>query len=152
MEHDKKTHAIEHFRKGCTWAEVATACGIARTTLWRWARTDQEFAVAIQEAKAEPDIDVEAVTFQNACDPDPAHNTLRMFWLKSRMPRTYRERLDVTSERESAKVVLYMPDNGRNNGTVIKLPYKEGEAVPRQETDIAPSPSSPEARQVEPDL
>ena len=39
----------------------------------------------------------------------------------------------------------------RQNGTVIMLPYKKGEG-PNQETDLAPSLSSPEARQVEPDV
>ncbi len=39
----------------------------------------------------------------------------------------------------------------RQNKTVIVLPYKDGEAPPKQETDNATSLSSPEARQVEPD-
>jgi hypothetical protein len=95
MQHDKKTRAIEKFREGCTWEEVANAVGVARTTLWRWSRTDEEFASAIKDAKADPDLEVEAVTFMNACDPDPAHNTLRMFWLNSRLG--YKHRSDVTS-------------------------------------------------------
>jgi hypothetical protein len=111
MQHDKKTRAIEHFRKGCTWEEVAAACGVGRTTLWRWAQTDHEFAAAIQEAKAGPDLDVEAVTFQNACDPDPAHNTLRMFWLKSRMPQTYKERYDVSTSGTPAVVCIETANN-----------------------------------------
>jgi hypothetical protein len=113
MQHDKKTRALEAFRQGCTWEEVATACNVSRTTLWRWSRSDDDFAAAIEEAKADPDIEVEAVTFQNACNPDPAHNTLRMFWLKSRMPRTYKERLDVTSKGDLPVMTVYILDKDR---------------------------------------
>jgi hypothetical protein len=97
MEQEKKTRAIEEFRKGCTWAEVAAAIGIGRTTLWRWSQADSDFAAAIEDAHAGPDDEVEAVTFAQATDPDPANNTLRMFWLKSRRPAVYKERVDVTS-------------------------------------------------------
>lgn len=97
MQHDKKTHAIEKFREGCTWEEVAKAIDVHRTTLWRWAQADVEFGEAIKEAGADPDLDVEAITYQNAVDPDPANNTLRMFWLKNRIPQKYKDRLDVTT-------------------------------------------------------
>ena len=98
VQQQKKAHALELFRGGCTWAEAASGTGVNRTTLWRWSQVDPDFASAITEAKADPDIEVEAVTFQQACDPDPANNTLRMFWLKSRKPRTYIDRQDITSD------------------------------------------------------
>jgi hypothetical protein len=108
MQNDKKALALEAFRKGCTWEEAASACGVHRMTLWRWARSDECFRVGIEEAKADPDHEVEAVTFANACNPDPAHNTLRMFWLKARMPGTYKERLDVTSKGGQLPTVVYV--------------------------------------------
>lgn len=95
---DKKRRAIDKFGEGCTWEEAATAAGVSRMTLWRWSQADPEFAKAIEDAKSGPDAEVEAVTFANATDPDPAHNTLRMFWLKSRMPQRYKDRVDITSD------------------------------------------------------
>ncbi len=91
----KKPDVIAAFAKGCSWREVAAATGLSLMTIWRWAQKDPEFARAIKEAGEDADSEVEAVTFSNACDPDPAHNTLRMFWLKSR--KGYSDRLDVTT-------------------------------------------------------
>ncbi|HXI24951.1 MAG TPA: hypothetical protein VNG71_13895 [Pyrinomonadaceae bacterium] len=93
---DKKPEVIAAFAKGCSWREVAEATGISMMTIWRWAQKDPEFAKAIKDVGEDADAEVEAVTFRNACDPDPANNTLRMFWLKSR--KGYRDRLDITSE------------------------------------------------------
>ncbi len=100
MEQDKKTKAIEAFRRGCTWAEAAQFADVSRTTLWRWSQLDEDFAASIDEAKAGPDSEVEAVTYANCLDPDPAHNTLRMFWLKSRVPQVYGERLKIEHSGE----------------------------------------------------
>lgn len=95
MRQNKKSLVIEHFQKGCTWAEAAEALGVCRSTIFRWSQSDPEFAKAIEEAKGSADNEVEAVTFANACDPDPAHNTLRMFWLNSR--KGYKTRTDITT-------------------------------------------------------
>ncbi len=111
---DKKTHAIARFKDGCTWEETAIAIGTSRMSLWRWAAADPEFKAAIEEAKADPDAEVEAVTFANACDPDPAHNTLRMFWLKSRMPKRYKERFDLTSDDRGIQPIFQRIDNNRD--------------------------------------
>ena len=92
---DKKARAVELFNKGCSWREVAEGIPCALSTLWVWSKQDPEFNRAIRQAQADPDHQVEAVTFHNACDPDPAHNTLRIFWLKSR--KGYTDRLDLTS-------------------------------------------------------
>lgn len=111
MLQDKKRKALEAFAQGCTWAEAASACDVSRMTLWRWGQADPAFAQAIKEAGADADIEVEAVTFANACDPDPAHNTLRMFWLNAR--RGYKQRSDVTSEDKAV------------HSPVVILPVKE---------------------------
>lgn len=97
MQTEKKAEIVEAFRRGLSWRECGLSCSIDPSTIWRWAKADPDFAAAIKEACAEPDDEVEAIAFANATDPDPAHNTLRMFWLKSRRPSVYRERLDVTS-------------------------------------------------------
>lgn len=122
MEPEKKAKAIAAFRAGCSWREVAEATGIGRTTLWRWAKTDEQFAKDIEEAQAGPDIEVEAVTFQNACDPDPANNTLRMFWLKSRMRSTYYE--EKVIHHNSVDGIFEMVDDGRDPS--IPLPSING--------------------------
>lgn len=108
-----KAHAIAKFREGCTWDEVSEATGASRRTLFRWANNDPEFKRAVDEAKADPDLEVEAVTFQNACDPDPAHNTLRMFWLNSR--KGYKNRTDVTTDDQSLKSSFERIDNNRDD-------------------------------------
>ncbi len=96
METEKKPIVIAKFAEGMTWREVSAACGVSLSTIWRWAENDPAFKAAIRMAGENADSEVEAVTFLNACDPDPANNTLRMFWLKSR--KGYRDRLDITSE------------------------------------------------------
>ncbi len=96
MKIEKKPLVIQKFSEGMTWREVAEACDLSLSTIWLWAENDPEFKAAIKAAGESADSEVEAVTFRNACDPDPANNTLRMFWLKSR--KGYRDRLDVTTD------------------------------------------------------
>jgi hypothetical protein len=95
MRDEKKAQAIARFSEGFTWEETAKSIGVGVATLFRWASSDPEFKLAIDEAKADPDNEVEAVTYALACNPDPAHNTLRMFWLNSR--KNYKVRSDITS-------------------------------------------------------
>jgi hypothetical protein len=92
MQQDKKNKAIEALKAGATWTEAAAAVGVTRPTLWRWTQLDPEFAAAAEDARAGPDSEVEAVTYANCLDPDPAHNVLRMFWLKCRKPAIYQDR------------------------------------------------------------
>lgn len=101
MEQEKKGELIEALKAGYTLSDACRVAGVGRTTVWRWRQVDPELDEAIQFVMDDQDDQVEAVTFRNALDPDPAHNTLRMFWLKSRRRETYGERsqLDVaTSE------------------------------------------------------
>jgi len=86
--HDKMLAA---FAEGLTWDQAAERVGVGKTTLWRWCQADPTLAAQANEARAQADDEVENVTFLNCLDPDPAHNTLRMFWLKSRRPDVYRE-------------------------------------------------------------
>ena len=96
---EKKALAVAKFAEGCTYRETARAVRVHFATLWRWAQADPEFGAAIKKAGADADAEVEATTFGNATDPDPSHNVLRMFWLKSRMPSRYQRTL-VTSTAE----------------------------------------------------
>lgn len=109
---EKKRKAIDKFKEGFTWVETAQSLGIGVATLFRWASSDPEFRAAVDEAKSDPDGEVEAVTFANACNPDPAHNTLRMFWLNSR--RGYKHRADVTSDDKPVQPIFRRIDNPRD--------------------------------------
>ena len=86
--HEKIVAALA---EGLTWEQAAERIGIARNTLWRWCQADPELAAAAAEAREQADVEVENLTYLNCLDPDAAHNTLRMFWLKSRRPAVYRE-------------------------------------------------------------
>lgn len=98
MSDEKKARAVELFRAGATYDEAAAAAGVSSRTLYRWAEADPEFAELVEDARDRADDAVEAVVFRNCIDPDPAHNTLRMFWLKSRRRPVYGEqsRLEVS--------------------------------------------------------
>jgi len=116
VQQDKKTHALEHFAKGCTWGEAAAACGVNRTTLWRWAESDPDFRKAIDDLNANADTEVEAITFDLACDPDPAHNTLRMFWLNAR--KGYKSRSEVNNINPAGgTTVIILPAKIHDSGT-----------------------------------
>ncbi len=96
---DKKELMLAALRDGCTWEEAADRVGVSERTLYRWCNADPELAKTAAKAKDAADDLVEAVVFANCMDPDPAHNTLRMFWLKSRRRSVYGEKIqtDITS-------------------------------------------------------
>jgi hypothetical protein len=91
----QKEALLKSFGAGATWYEATRAVGISERTIRRWCDADPEFADAVAEARDRADSEVEFVTYRNCIDPDPAHNTLRTFWLKSRRPAVYGERADV---------------------------------------------------------
>ena len=87
----KKQAVIECFRDGMTMPEAAAKVGVGTRTIVWWASKDPEFREEIDEARCRADDQVEAVMFRNALNPDPAHNVIRIFWLKCRRPEVYRE-------------------------------------------------------------
>lgn len=104
MQHDKnapetRDAVIAAIESGCTMGEAAKTVGVNRTTLYRWMAADPEFADRVNAIRDDQDDQVEAVTLKNCLDPDPAHNTLRMFWLKCRRPERYRDtvRAEITA-------------------------------------------------------
>jgi transposase-like protein len=96
---DRKELMLATLATGATWEEAAKRVGVSERTLYRWCAADEQLAALATEARDRADDQVEAVTFQKCLDPDPANNTLRMFWLKSRRPEVYRDKLhaDITS-------------------------------------------------------
>lgn len=104
---DKKAALLEAFRAGMTVVEAARKVGVGTTTIYRWTGSDPEFAAAVEDAKDRADDAVEAVTFANCIDPDPSHNTLRMFWLKSRRPEVYNrpQQIQVSDQRPAPHAI-----------------------------------------------
>jgi hypothetical protein len=87
----KKDELVQAFADGATFQEAARRVGVGRGTVYRWMSADPEFTDRVTEARDLSDDAVEYVTYRNCLDPDPAHNTLRMFWLKCRRPHVYRD-------------------------------------------------------------
>jgi hypothetical protein len=82
---------LESLAAGMTYEEAAKKVGVSSRTLFRWCESDPELAERANDARCKADDEVESVTYRNCLDPDADHNTLRMFWLKSRRPEVYRE-------------------------------------------------------------
>ena len=99
---------LDALAQGMTWEQAAKRVGVNRRTLWRWCNADDELAEAAMQARDAADDMVEAVTFNNCLDADPAHNVLRMFWLKSRRPAVYRE---VTRQLQEHVIKSYETSN-----------------------------------------
>lgn len=104
---EKKRALLEAFREGMTVLEAARRVGVGTTTVYRWTGADPEFAAAVEDAKDRADDAVEAVTFTNCVDPDPAHNTLRIFWLKSRRPEVFNrpQQIQVTEQKQAPHAI-----------------------------------------------
>lgn len=100
--------------EGATWEEAADRVGVSERTLRRWCQADPELAKAAAKARDDADDMVEAVTFANCLDPDPSHNSLRMFWLKSRRPDVYREKAE----------------QQHTGGITIKVEYDDANPLP----------------------
>jgi hypothetical protein len=116
MSDDRKVVIVAALEAGSTMEEAARAAHISSRTIHRWAADDPAFAELVDEARALVDDRVEAVTLANCLDPEPCHNALRMFWLRSRRHEVYgdRSQLDVTSKGEQLNVTFYLPSNGRD--------------------------------------
>lgn len=112
MSDDKKdarrAKLVESLAVGMTWDEAAKAVGVSSRTLFRWCNADPGLAEQAADARCKADDDVEAATYANCLDLDPANNTLRMFWLKSRRPEVYR---DVQQQEHTGGIqVTYVND------------------------------------------
>lgn len=89
---NKKQLILDAFAGGASWRKAAKAAGVTTMWIWRRSQSDEAFRAAIHAACSGPDAAVEATTYQCCLNPDPRHNVLRIFWLKSRMPDVYKDR------------------------------------------------------------
>jgi hypothetical protein len=148
---------------GCTQDEIADFFGCAHSVITE--RFGQEFHLGRGESK----ISLRRMQWKAA-----RAGSVAMLVHLGKVQLDQTDRLDVTNKGGTTQVVLVeRADNPRDaeldgwarqrvralddrlerqNKTVIEMPYKDGEAVPRKESDLAPSLPSPEARQVKPDL
>lgn len=116
---------------GATLTEAADSAGISSSTIYRWCDADPELASAVAEAKSRADDRVENVAFRNCIDPDPAHNTLRIFWLKCRRPGVYR---DIQRTEFSG------PDGGALR---VRVEYADDDDHDDPHREAAPPPPGP---------
>ena len=133
----------------CMWAklglmdkQIAGNMGISLTTFYDWQKKFPEFADAIKNAKAIPNLELENAMFDLALgrtyveevksilDPKtgtvvriektkkqiPPNPTTQIFLAKNRMPDKYKDRVPVAEhmDEEEQKVEIYIPDNGRD--------------------------------------
>jgi hypothetical protein len=91
---DRQAALLRAFRAGATWPEATRAVGVSERTIRRWCEADPDFAAAIEAARDRPLAEVESTTLQQCLDPDPANNTLRMFFLKCRAPEVWNDKVN----------------------------------------------------------
>lgn len=120
---------LDALRQGATREEAVGLLGVTSRTVRRWCEADPEIAEAVADAASRADDAVEAVVYRNCLDPDPAHNTLRMFWLKSRRPEVYR---DVQAQQHEG-------------GVRITVAYEDRSPTPGPRADDPPAPPPPGA-------
>ena len=108
----RRKRVLNALAKGATLEVAAEKAGVNSSTVRRWRQSDPEFAEAVRDAMYDQDDAVEAVTYRNCIDPDAAHNTLRMFWLKSRRPEIYREQVH---QHHTGNVALNWPDDRKGS-------------------------------------
>lgn len=96
----KRNQVVQAFELGHTVEGAARLAGVNPQTIHRWMNEDERFGQRCIEAKDRADDRVEAVTYNLACDPNPANNGIRVFWLRCRRPEIYADkaRLQVTHQ------------------------------------------------------
>lgn len=73
---------LAQLQTSASLSDACTAAGVSIRTVQRWRAADPTFAEAVEAAFDHAISTVETTAFMNAIDPDPKHNTFRMFWLK----------------------------------------------------------------------
>ena len=128
--------------EGLTNEEIAKQIGINKTTLHEWVKKHPDFSNSIKEGKAESDAKVEMSLYKRALgytyterkvidlsDGGTRIETVvkevvpdvgaQCMWLKNRRPDKWRDRIqqEITGKDGGPveQVVIYIPDNGRDN-------------------------------------
>lgn len=104
-------------RQGMTNKEISDALGINQTTFYKWKKEQPDFVAALEKGKGVADIRVENSAYRAAIgyytEEDqvtnsgkvvrvrkwhPPNPTLAIFWLKNRMPKKWRDKIDLGHE------------------------------------------------------
>ena len=87
---------IESLRQGTTRAEAAEAAKTTTTTIWRWAKEDEEFAKAVEIALESRITVVEDALYKDATSESGNQRTIaKIFWLKNRGRGKWRDKQDI---------------------------------------------------------
>ena len=104
-------------RNGLSMDQIAKNCGVAKQTLYKYARLSKELNDAIDNGRACADFEVENALYKNAtgfyideeyADSDgnvktykkyvPPNVVAQIFWLKNRKPKQWREKQEIELE------------------------------------------------------
>jgi hypothetical protein len=147
---DYRPEFVEQVRKlcqlGATDAEVADFFNVSRMTIYRWRAAYPEFCDSMKAGKAPADDRMERSFYERGIGYDykikpgykhvPGDVTVQMKWLCNRRPERWREKIDVTMQREPeksaaeirAEIVAKLIEWGVR--IVPDDDYIDGEAVP----------------------
>lgn len=115
-------------RQGLTNEQIANNIGIGRTTLYEWSQKEPNIANAIKKGKEVVDFEVEnallkralgytlTITEQKVDKFGDVHNlkkdvhipgdtTAQIFWLKNRMTKQWRDKVEVEANKEQLEKV-----------------------------------------------
>lgn len=95
---ERQERLLGYLRSGMTLEEACPKIGVSSRQVRKWRNANPDLDDAVLDAMCLIDDSVERITYLNCIDPDPAHNTLRIFWLKSRRPEVYREQAKPPAE------------------------------------------------------
>lgn len=99
-----KKRFVELYRDPANRANVSTICkavGISRQTFYDWLKSNQEFAVAFNNALEELRDDMEQVLHEKAADGNTAE---LIFWLKNNHPK-YKEQRNILIQQNFSQIV-----------------------------------------------
>lgn len=97
---DGLTQLRGYARRGMNDEQIAAKIGIAPSTLYEWKKKYPEISEALKEGKDLPDIQVEAALYQAALG---GNVTAMIFWLKNRLPNSWRDKPEPTGDSEALK-------------------------------------------------
>lgn len=89
-------------RQGLTDEQIANNMGIGRTTLYEWRQKEPNIANALKKGKEVVDFEVENALLKSAIE---GNVTAQIFWLKNRMTKQWREKVEIETNKEKLEKV-----------------------------------------------
>ena len=105
---------LESLENGTTRADAAEAAEVTTTTIWRWAKEDEEFAKAIEIALESRITVVEDALYRDATSESGNQRTIaKIFWLKNRGRGKWRDKQEVEFVMPKVIKVLHFVQSGK---------------------------------------